>query len=360
LDRYILARTRALVEQVTAQMDSYQIPEACESIREYLDVLTNWYVRSARDRFWTEEQTAFNVLYTVLETLMRVVAPLAPLTAEEIWRGLTGGRSVHLADWPDVSAGGADDDALPADLGLLALMERAREVCSAALALRKAHGQRVRQPLRQLVVADADAAALGVFAELIASEVNVKDLKLIRYSELAAHDHHVFTRLEVNARAAGPRLGRAVQDVIKAAKAGSWRHGGLGVVVTTPAGDVELGEGEFSERTVVEDEPGASKVVGVLRGAGFVVLDLRLDEELVDEGYARDMVRLIQDERKAAGLHVSDRIDLALDVPAPWAAAVRLHADMIQEETLAQSFVIDVSPTDVAVARVAKVKDLPK
>src|SRR5690606_478219 len=100
LDRYVLAKTGELVTAVTAQMDAYDISGACQSVRSYLDALTNWYVRRSRDRFWAGDRDAFDTLYTVLETLCRVLAPLAPMTVEEIWRGLTGGRSVHLTDWP--------------------------------------------------------------------------------------------------------------------------------------------------------------------------------------------------------------------------------------------------------------------
>src|SRR4029079_17076227 len=110
LDRYILAKTGELVETVTAQMDTYDLSSACGSVRSYLDALTNWYVRRSRDRFWAGDVDAFDTLYTVLETLARLFAPLAPLVAAQMWRGLTGGRSVHLADLPRVDAYPADDD----------------------------------------------------------------------------------------------------------------------------------------------------------------------------------------------------------------------------------------------------------
>jgi isoleucyl-tRNA synthetase len=355
LDRYILARTRSLVEDLTGHLDRYRIAEACESVREFIDALNNWYVRESRDRFWAEDPAAFNVLWTVLETLARLTAPLAPMLSEEIWRGLTGGRSVHLTDWPSLAEGSPDAAALVADEALVAVMERVREVCSAALSMRKAHGIKVRQPLARLVVADADAARLAPFADLIKAEVNVKALELVEYSDDAAARHGVYTRLEVNARAAGPRLGRAVQAVIKAVKAGAWAPGaGGGVVVTTPDGEVALLEGEYTTRTVVEDRDGDRTGAAVLSGNGFALLDLKISDALLAEGYARDMIRLVQDERKASGRHVADRIDLSLSVPAPWVAAVRQHAELIQRETLAVSLRIDVSPTDVAAASVAK------
>ena len=121
-------------------MDDYAIADACDTTRDFLDVLTNWYIRRSRDRFWGDNADAFDTLYTVLETVCRVTAPLLPLTTEEVWRGLTGERSVHLADWPL-------RDELPADDALVAAMDKVREVCSATSALRKAGSLRNRLPL---------------------------------------------------------------------------------------------------------------------------------------------------------------------------------------------------------------------
>ncbi|GAB3813730.1 hypothetical protein GCM10027605_57880 [Micromonospora zhanjiangensis] len=119
LDRYVLAKTRELVDTTQAQLDAYDISGACGTVRSYLDALTNWYVRRSRDRFWSGDRDAFDTLYTVLETVCRVVAPLAPLTVEEIWRGLTGERSVHLTDWPEAAE-------FPADHDLVAAMDATR------------------------------------------------------------------------------------------------------------------------------------------------------------------------------------------------------------------------------------------
>src|SRR5690606_6786966 len=164
-----------LVTDVTEQLDGYDIAGACESVRQYLDALTNWYVRTQRDRFWAEDADAFDTLYTALEALTRVMAPLAPLLTEEVWRGLTGGRSVHLADWPVASDGGADgaeDPALVRDDELVAAMDEVRAVVSTVLALRKGHQLRVRQPLARLTVAVPDPEALADYAGLLTSELN--------------------------------------------------------------------------------------------------------------------------------------------------------------------------------------------
>src|SRR3954454_19019413 len=164
LDRYLLARLRTLVTDTQAHLDRYDIATACDTVQGYVDVLTNWYIRRSRDRFWTGDRDAIHTLYTALEVLCRTVAPLLPLVSEEIWRGLTGERSVHLTDWPV-----ADD--LPDDGELVARMDRVREVCSVASSIRKAAGIRGRQPLPSLTVAADAAADLESLVPLIRAEV---------------------------------------------------------------------------------------------------------------------------------------------------------------------------------------------
>ncbi|RMI13606.1 isoleucine--tRNA ligase [Cellulomonas triticagri] len=341
MDRYVLARTRRLVEDVTAQLDAYDVPGACESVRVHLDLLTNWYVRTQRDRFWAEGQAAFDTLWTALETLTRVTAPLAPLLSEEVWRGLTGGRSVHLTDWPVFGDGGADDVALAADDDLVAAVDGVREAVSAALALRKANSLRVRQPLRELRVATPAPEALAPFTDLLAAELNVKHVALSTVEEAAAGGVAVHRNLAVNARAAGPRLGRGVQAVIRAAKAGDWSTDAEGtVVVRTDDGDVAMQPSEYELTTSISTAEGEPLAAGVLPAGGFVVLDLALDDALRAEGYARDVVRAVQDARKAAALVVSDRIRLTLGVPAEHEAAVRAHQEFIATETLATEVVV--------------------
>ena len=360
MDRYLLARTRALVVATTAQLDAYDVPGACETIRVHLDVLTNWYVRTARQRFWDEDPAAFATLATALEVLTRVMAPLAPLLTEEVWRGLTGGRSVHLTDWPVL----ADAEGEPTELGrvlvaddaLVTAVDEVREIVSVALGLRKANGLRVRQPLRELGVALADPAAVEPYSTLIAAELNVKHLTLVDIAEVGPAELGVTTRLAVNARAAGPRLGRGVQDAIRAAKAGDWTVTDDVVVVQTALGPVPLEPAEYELTTVVADGAGADRVAAVLSDGGVVLLDTGLDDALVAEGYARDVVRVVQDERKAAGLRVSDRIRLTLTVPAEQVAAVEAHREMIGRETLATAVVIEPGEVADGVVAVAAVE----
>ncbi|TKR22703.1 isoleucine--tRNA ligase [Cellulomonas hominis] len=360
MDRYVLARTRKLVEDVTAQLDAYDVPGACETVRVHLDLLTNWYVRTQRDRFWAEDTAAFDTLWTALETLTRVMAPLAPLLSEEVWRGLTGDRSVHLTDWPTLGDGSADDLALAADDDLVAAVDGVREAVSAALALRKANGLRVRQPLNELRVATATPEALAPFADLLAAELNVKHVALSTVEEAAAGGVAVRSNLAVNARAAGPRLGRGVQAVIRAAKAGDWSTDAEGtVVVRTEEGDVPMQPAEYELTTTIDvstaEGEAPTLAAGVLPSGGFVVLDLALDDALRAEGYARDVVRAVQDARKAADLVVSDRIRLTLGVPAEHRAAVEAHREFVARETLATEVVVgtvDGADLTVGVERV--------
>ncbi|WP_420114279.1 DUF5915 domain-containing protein, partial [Pseudactinotalea sp.] len=171
-------------------------------------------------------------------------------------------------------------------------------------------------------------------------EVNLKEVRLVSEAETPAEQYGLVTTLQVNARAAGPRLGKDVQRVIQAARAGGWEQEVDGTVT---AGGVALLEGEYSLVTKVEDRFGDAIAAAVLPGGGFVVLDLALDDELLGDGYARDVVRQVQDARKAAGLHVADRITLRLSVPGPWAQAVADRATFIGEETLAVDVAVEAS-----------------
>ena len=157
---------------MTAQLDSYDISGACDELRSYLDMLTNWYVRRSRQRFFDENMDAFDALYTALETVSRVAASLLPLVSEEIWRGLTGGRSVHLADWPDAGL-------FPANPDLVEAMDRVQQICSTGSSLRKAANLRVRLPLQELTVVAPGADALEGFAAVVADELNLRSVRLL-------------------------------------------------------------------------------------------------------------------------------------------------------------------------------------
>ncbi|MBH0098851.1 isoleucine--tRNA ligase [Salinibacterium sp. NSLL150] len=335
LDRYLLAKTRELIEDVTVELDALDSPMAAAKLRDFADVLTNWYVRRSRDRFWSgDDKDAFDTLYTVLETVARVAAPLLPLVSEEMWRGLTNGRSVHLTDWPDASA-------FPADHDLVATMDRVREIASSGLALRKARSLRVRLPLASLTVVSDTPAALAPFSDILRDELNVKAVKFDALEEGSLESFGITKKLTVNARALGPRVGKQVQQVIKEAKAGNWETTADGVSVD----GMPLEAGEYELQMEAADEASA---IAFLSEGGFVIIDTQLTPELSAEGLARDVIRAIQDARKAAGFDVSDRISLTIGALDPADhEAIGFHSAMISSETLAAQSTVQAFANDL-------------
>ena len=329
LDRYILAKCHDLVATTSQQLDQYDLAGASATIQAFLDALTNWYIRRSRERFWnsgasaeTVDADALDTLYSVLLTLAKVAAPLLPFLTEEIWSGLTEAEgdqpnSVHLQDWPDPSD-------LPADEDLVRSMDRLRDAASAALSLRDERGLRIRLPLAKATIAGADAELIGPFADLLADEINVKEIEL-------TDDVEAFGtfRLQPNGRVLGPKIGGEVQTVIKTAKAGDWTANPDGTV--TVAGHQLAGD-EFDLALVPLDGVSAAPLPG---NSAVVVLDTEITPELQAEGQARDLVRLVQQERKDRDLNVTDRIELRLTLPAELADALAPHFDWIKSQVLA-------------------------
>jgi isoleucyl-tRNA synthetase len=324
LDRYLLAKLHDLVAETTVRMDAYDLFAASASVRSFLDVLTNWYIRRSRDRFWTgavdaDGRDAFDTLYTALHVLCRVAAPLLPLVAEEIYRGLTGERSVHLTDWPLASE-------LPADAALVAAMDEVRDICSAALSIRKAQGLRVRLPLGRLTVAlQKGEDALAPFTGLIEDEVNVKHVELL---PIAGYGRE---QLKLVPALLGPRLGDDMQRVMREFGKGNWTKDGGGHPVVA---DVVLREGEYTLTLVPTDTKSSLALPG---DTGIVTLDTDVTPELEAEGLARDLVRVVQQTRRERKLDVSDRIRLRVTAPVSWLAALATHRDLVMAETLAVS-----------------------
>jgi len=348
LDRYILAKTHSLVAVVTERMESYDIAGACNEIVAFLDALTNWYVRRSRDRFWggadgtPGDTAAHDTLFTVLTAVLRLAAPLLPLLTEEMYGGLHDGASVHLADWPGL-------DELPADDDLVARMDQVRAVCSAALGLREDTGLRVRLPLAALTVAGDGAAALGDLTDLIADELNVKQVVL--QADSSALGSEV---LRPNSKLLGPRIGKQVQAVIAAAKAGDWTAEDDGTVtvagVVIQPGEFELAlqptEGRATAAVRMSDPEGGTIDLGLV-----VDLDTEVTPELEAEGLARDVIRQIQQARKDADLHVSDRITVTLSAPAGTLDAIRAHESSIADAVLATSLeLVEADTTTVTIA----------
>ena len=328
LDRYILAKLAETRDVLIEQMMTTDIANACETLRLFIDALTNWYVRRSRARFWEGEESsqdakdAFDTLYTVLEVTCRLAAPLLPFASEVIWRGLTGGESVHLTDWPE-------SDLLPHDAELVAAMDRVRVVCSTISSIRKAHKLRVRLPLLSATVAAPHVDALAPFTDIIAEEMNLREVKLT--DDVASYGEF---QLQVNAKVAAPRLRGDVQKAIKAAKAGDYEVHADG---TATVGGIELKDTEYTQRLVAQNPDSTAALPD---GKGLVILDMTLNDDLESEGWAKDRIREIQDARRAAGLEVSDRISLTMGVPEKLRTWAERHRDLISGEVLAVDLTI--------------------
>lgn len=336
LDRYLLAKTRTLVESVTERMDAYDLPGATAEIRGFIDALNNWYIRRSRDRFWAgasdsnedDKRDAYDTLYTVLVTFSKVAAPFLPMVMEEVHTVLTGLPSVHLTDWPDPAE-------LPADPDLVARMDRVRDVASTALRLREDNGLRVRLPLTSLTVAGADSEALAGLTDLLVDEVNVKAVHLTDDLE----GHATFT-LRPDGRALGPRLGGSVQAVFTAARSGEFSLNGDGTV------DVAGHTLSTDEFDLALESPEGVTAAALGSADAVVVLDTGVTAELAAEGLARDVVRQVQQARRNADLVVTDRINLQLGGDEAVLEAVRVHRDYVAGQVLATELSLGEVPAD--------------
>ncbi|MCW5713558.1 MAG: isoleucine--tRNA ligase [Bauldia sp.] len=332
LDRYILGKTGEFVAAVEKGLDALDLAGACSGFAPFIEALNNWYIRRSRERFWrtgmdADKQAAYDTLYTALVTASRALAPFLPYITDHIHRALVG-TSVHLADWPDAAA-------LATDHALVERMDLAREVASAALSIRTTKNLRTRLPLRTLTVAHPRNELLGPLLDVIADEVNVKEVVL--ETDPSAYGT---TEAAVDSRQIGKRMGKAMKDVLAATKSGQWKPVGGGAIEA--AGQlIQAGEYELRFRA----RPGID-AVSFSGSAGVVVLDTTVDPELEAEGIARDFIRAVQVARKDAGFNVADRIHITAKVPAAAASAIASHRDLVQGETLALSLLVgDAEPS---------------
>lgn len=321
LDRYILAKTRQLIETVTECMDAYDIPGACAMITQFLEAMNNWFIRRSRDRFWgavrdADKQYAYNTLYTVLTTFCRLVAPLLPLVSERIYRDLTGEFSVHLTSFPNANE-------LVFDPDLVEDMDRVRDICSAALSIRESRNLRVRLPLQTLTIAGPLPDRLRPYLHLILDELNVKSIVL---TESVAEFGSLELKVDLKI---GARLGSAMKDVLAAARTGEWRK--LDGNCIKIAGQI-LAPEDYTMRLIAAE---GLAVQTLSDRVSAVALDTNITADLEREGLARDVVRLIQMTRKAADLDIADHIVITLDAPDSIRNAVAAHQAFVCEQTLA-------------------------
>ena len=327
LDRYILAKTRELIEKVTQSMEQYDLPGATGEIRRFIDALNNWYIRRSRDRFWSpskplddkDKQAAYDTLFTVLETVCRLACPFLPMVTEEIFTGLTKEISVHNSAWPD-------SDEFPADSSLVSAMDLTRDVVSATLRLREDAGLRVRLPLQKITIAGANSDSLRDFEDLIKDEVNIKSVEFSNEIEKYAR-----FSLKPNGKSLGPRLGKNVQNVFNEAKSGNWRLIEDG---KAKVGEYSLDKEDYELSLIANDGITATSLTG---NQLIVVLDTDVTEDLQLEGKARDSVRAIQEARKNQGLVLTDRIHIVIQASKETSKAIEAFNSYIQEQVLAKS-----------------------
>jgi isoleucyl-tRNA synthetase len=335
LDRWALSRLQATVATVRERMDDYDCTTAGRAIAEYVEELSNWYVRLSRRRFWDGDRAAFATLRHCLLETVAMLAPFIPFLADEIHRNLAGpdaAPSVHLRDFPEA------DEAL-ADPDLEQGMKAVRLTVELGRAARAQAKAKVRQPLRRAVIVanDAERAAIEARAGLVTSELNVKELDFVSdESELVSYS------AKPNYRALGPRFGKSMPQVAAAVGALDAAHvaqvmaegGEVGIAIDGT--DHTLGPDDITlalqplEGYEVEAEAGHA-----------VALQLELDDELRREGLAREIVHAVQNARKAAGLEIIDRIDLTLAGDPDLLEAAQVHQDYLAGEVLATSVSYD-------------------
>ncbi|HYH58634.1 MAG TPA: isoleucine--tRNA ligase [Thermoleophilaceae bacterium] len=334
LDRWVLSRLHTTTATVTERMEDYDTTFAGRAIATFVDDLSNWYVRRSRRRFWDGDPAAFWTLRECLVTVAKLLAPLTPFIADELYDNLDGTEpSVHLCDFPEAGARDAE---------LEWQMQVARDAVELGRAAR-AHGKiKVRQPLGEAVIVAAapERAAIERFADLVREELNVKELRFVEEADELGR-----WELKPNYRALGPRFGKrmphvaaAVAAVDPARAAEVLRDGGaVGISV----------EGEEHELRADDVQMVLQPLEGYQverAGTHAVALNLDLTDELRREGLAREVVHAVQAARKSAGLNVEDRIALRLGGDAELLDAVRGHEDYVTGETLATS--LDLAGAD--------------
>jgi len=352
MDRWVLSRLEALVLEVTERMDKYDLTPAARALQDFVDELSNWYVRANRPRFWNNDANAFRTLYECLWTVSHLTAPFTPFMAEKIYQNLRrfapdSPESVHLADWPRA-------DPAKVDRELLGDMEAVLRVVGLGRSARVASGQRTRQPLGYMLVRSPRPAAVERFADDIKAELNVKEL---RFMEEGAEflEYSLKPNLPVLGK---KKLGKqipALKEALAAANAGEV------VSAVKNGGSLELGGITVTEEDLLIEARSPEGYAAQEEAGSLVALSTVLTPELKIEGTARDLVRNINELRKQAGLKIGDRIHTKLEnPPEDVIEAVKAHSEFIAGETLSESLSVASSlPSGAHRTDVQLVKDGP-
>jgi len=331
LDRWIVSRLNSLVRQVAKGLEENDFLNPARAIEEFVDELSNWYIRRSRDRFWgsgltDDKLAAYQTLRGVLLTLSRLIAPYAPLLADDVYGNLGGGGSVHLADYPSADEA-AIDETLERD------METARQIVELARNVRNESGIKTRQPLSELIVSLDRDFSVADYEDIIKDEINVKRI-VIEASDSGFVD---FT-LKLNLKAAGKKLGKLVgpiQSHLKSLQPDETRaavqNGGL--AFTTEEGErIEIA----AEELLVEKQAKA----GFASASGYgltVALNTDISPELEQEGWVREVIRAVQDTRKKLDLPIEKRIELTLDADDELRRALQAFEPVLYDNVLLKS-----------------------
>ncbi|HWT93229.1 MAG TPA: isoleucine--tRNA ligase [Solirubrobacteraceae bacterium] len=348
LDRWVLSRLAATVEEVTERLENFDATFAGRAIAQLVDDVSNWYVRRSRRRFWDGDPHAFATLREVLVTVAKLLAPFTPFVADELYENLDGSEpSVHLTDWPAVGARDAE---------LETAMATARDAVRLGHSARGAAKVKVRQPLREAVVVapGREREAIQRLEAVVREELNVKALRFVdRAEELGSYE------VKANYRTLGPRFGKAMPQAAAAiaalepASVADALREGRTIGVNVGGSEHELGADDLQLRL----EPLEGYQVE-REAAHAVALNLELDDELRREGLAREVVRAVQNARKNAGLEVEDRIALVLGGDDALLAAAQAHEAYVTGEVLATSVAYDGAVNGTAEAATIEGREL--
>jgi isoleucyl-tRNA synthetase len=337
LDRWALSRLQGVIGEVIERMDDFDCTAAGRTISEYVDDLSNWYVRLSRRRFWEGDRAAFATLRHCLLTTAALLAPFVPFLADELYTNLVGGGderfaeardSIHLTDFPEPDAALTNREL---EAGVEAAL-RAVELGRSA----RAHAKvKMRQPLRKAVIVarGTEREEIERLRDLVAGELNVKELEFVsEEAELVRHD------VKPNYRSLGPRFGKlmpraaAAVEALDPASVADAVAGGRRIGINVDGSEHEL---QPEDVTLVMRPLDGYRVEAEAGRA--VALSLELDDELRREGLAREIVHAVQNARRDAGLEVTDRIQLILGGDAELLDAARAHESYLAGETLATS-----------------------
>ena len=341
LDRWILSKYNRLIDDVTEEMNRYDHMKTVRKIQNFVvEDLSNWYIRRARRRFWAEELTedkksVYATTYEVLVGVAQLMAPFAPFISDEIYTDLTGAESVHLSFFPK-------SDAELIDEKVEERMDLVRDMVALGRGIREKERIKVRQPLNEILVDGKYEALIEDLVPLIREELNVKDVKFEK-----ALDKYMNYSLKPNFKVAGPALGKN----IKAFGAALAAADAAAVVAELEAGGkyvLKVGDDDMKiEKDFVDVRIDAKEGFAVaMENNLFVILDTNLDAELVDEGFARELISKVQQLRKQKGLEMMDNISITIAADDEITAAVNKHKDYIMKETLALSLDEGTAPEE--------------